>query len=452
MIAEMNPEIPQAIEVEQQILGAMLGYPKAAEIALDMLKTEVFCHAGHKMIFRAMVLLFEKGVPIDLVTVTEKLRSVGYLEQAGGSAYLATLLSEISSGANIAYHARIVQDRFVRRKWQEMGKTLQQDAADLGKETAEIATEIDAGISSLVSSNTDGLVPVDQILLDFYAELEEAAKNPNSMPGVPTGLTEIDSRLFGLQPAELIILAARPSVGKTALALQVAYHAAHAHPEKGAVVFFSVEMPRKSIVTRMVCSLTRIEYNRLRSGKLEDREWVELSRQITPLSKLPLLIDDTAGLSIFECRARLRLLARKQKISLVVVDYLQLMSGKGDNREQEISSISRGLKAVAKEVQAPVLALSQMNRAIENRVSKMPQLSDLRESGSLEQDADAVIFLSEPTDKMENQIELSIAKSRNGPKGCFSLGYFPSFFHFTDPAPQYRQEPITHWTRDRDDH
>lgn len=442
----MTDTPPQAVEVEQQILGAMLISSQAVALGLSLLQGEMFYHAPHRLIFAACAALFEQESPIDQATLCEKLKGMAYLEQAGGVVYVASLAAEVATAANLEYHARIVQDRYVRRQMQEVGSTLRQGAADLSRESAEIASSADAVLGELLSGKSDGLVLIEKILPALFSEIEEASKNPEAMIGLSTGLQAIDSRLCGLQPAELTILAARPSVGKTALALQIAQHIGASHSDKGDVVFFSVEMPRKAIVTRMLSNRTGIEYNRLRTGRLEDQDWLSLIREVGPLARIPLHIDDTGGLSILEARARLRLLSRKRKIALVVVDYLQLMSGKGDNREQEISAISRGLKAAAKEINAPVLALSQMNRAIESRASKMPQLSDLRESGSLEQDADGVIFLSDSTRSDENpQIEMSIAKSRNGPKGSFFLHYEPQFFRFSDLAPRSQQEPQSHW-------
>lgn len=434
--------IPQAIDAEQQVLGAMLISPQALAIGLAQLKSDAFYRVAHRAIFLALSALFEQGISADQITLCDQLRSTNLLDQAGGVAYIAGLASEVATGANISYHARIVQDRYLRRQVQSIGQVAWRTAGDLSQEIAQIAAQADAGISSLSAGYAGEPLLIGDILSTVLDEMQVASQAPNALVGLPTGLDEIDSRLAGLQRGELTLLAARPSVGKTALALQIAHYAAANYADQGDVLFFSVEMPRKSIATRLLSNRAGIEYNRLKTGRLSNDEWVAVTRELGSLVNLPIHIDDTGGLTILEARARLRLLARRRKISLVVVDYLQLMSGQGTSREQEISSVSRGLKAVAKEIDAPILALSQMNRAIENRFSKMPQLSDLRESGSLEQDADAVIFLSEPIKQGETpQIELSIAKSRNGPKGSFFLYCDSRFFRFADPAPEYRQEP-----------
>jgi replicative DNA helicase len=434
--------IPQAYEVEQAVLGAMLLDPAALAYGLDALGTdEVFYAANHQLIFTALGRLFDEGTPADQVTLSTELTRMGQLERAGGVVYLAQILSEVASAANIRYHVKILLDRYARRSVQRIGRKLDLEAPDLSLELEQITAAADAGLSSLHAMNPGGLVPIEAEVSDLLAEISEAAKRDDKMLGLSTGLASLDLRLCGLQPASLVLLAARPSVGKTALACQIALHVAQAHRERGTVAFFSVEMALKEILTRMLCYRLRIEFNRLRLGRLQDREWLEAVRGIGQVAQLPVHIDQTGGLSILEARTRARLLARKQPISLVVVDYLQLMTGHGDNREQEISSVSRGLKALAKEVDAPVLALSQMSRDIERRGSKVPQLSDLRDSGSLEQDADVVIFLSDPQGDESPEIEVSIAKSRNGPKGLFPLYYERQFFSFADMAPTYRTEP-----------
>lgn len=435
---------PSDHDTERAVLGAMLISSAALAQALDQLTAEVFYTEIHRLIFAAMGRLFDAGTPADQVTLTAELRRTGHLDRVGGVVYLACLSSEVATAVNVDYHGKILLERYVRRGLQGIGRRMDCDAADLAVEVDEITTAADAGLSGLVSLRPGGLVKFDATLSEVFAEITAAAQRGDELAGLSTGISSMDARLCGLSPSNLILLAARPSVGKTALACQIALHVAQAHADKGQVLFFSVEMPRRDLATRMLAYQSGIEFNRLRLGRLQDHEWLEITRDLSRFTQLPIQIDETGGLSILEARTRTRLAARKGPVSLVVVDYLQLMSAKGERREEEISAISRGLKALAKEIKAPVLALCQMNREIEKRASKMPQLSDLRESGSLEQDADAVIFLNDPLGEESPEIEVIIGKSRNGPKGSFALHYERKFFRFSDMAPGHA--PANHWS------
>ncbi len=441
---------PADHETERAVLGAMLISSAALAQALDRLTAKVFFTEIHRLIFSAMGNLFDAGTPVDQVTLTAELRRTGHLDRIGGVVYLAELASEVATAANVDYHGKILLDRYVRRGLQGIGRRMDYDAGDLAVEVEQITTAADAGLSGLVSLRPGGLVKFDAARSEVLEGISAAATRGDELAGLSTGVSSLDARLCGLPPSNLILLAARPSVGKTALACQIALHVAQAHADQGQVLFFSVEMPTRDLATRMLAHQSSIEFNRLRLGRLQDHEWLEITRDLGRFAQLPIQIDETGGLSILEARTRTRLAARKGPVSLVVVDYLQLMSGKGERREEEVSSVSRGLKALAKEIKAPVLALCQLNRAVEQRGSKIPLLSDLRESGSLEQDADAVVFLSDPQGEESPEIEVTIGKSRNGPKGSFTLHYERKFFRFSDMAPSYRVEPPTsapaaHW-------
>lgn len=438
-MAQDNTTQSNAVDTEQMVLSAMIQSINGLAWGLDALRPEMFYHIHHQFIFQALAALFDQGDAVDLTTLGNQLTRMGRTPEITSS-YLATVATAAIGAAHLPDHVKIVIDHHQRRSLQLIGRTLQSQAVDLSTTVDAITAAADHGLSSIISSRSGGLLRLDAILPGILESIEQAAKAPEGCKGVTTGISSLDSRIGSLQPSTLVLVAARPSVGKSALAGQIALHVAERHPQAGSVLFFSVEMSTEELVLRMLTQRTRIEFNRLRDGQLADQDWQTLTKGLSKFYSLPIHIDSSGDLSILEARTRTKLQARKGPISLVVVDYLQLMLADAENRQQEISQISRGLKALAKEHKCPVLALCQMNRAIETRMSKMPQLSDLRESGSLEQDADVVMFLND-SGPDSNELEAVIAKNRNGPKGTFKLHYERQYFSMGDPAPEWRVEP-----------
>ncbi len=438
---------PQAIPLEEAVLGAFMLDKNAFSVALDILKEPSFYLDAHQLIFKAMIRLFEKLQPIDLLTVTEELRKSGDLEKIGGPFYLVELTNKITSAANIEYHARIIAQKHILRELIRTSTEVIRDAYD---ETNDVFTLLDSAERNLfdITQNhmSKGSERVGAIATETLKKLESLPESNSGTTGVPSGFIMLDKVTAGWQPSDLIIVAARPGMGKTAFTLALAKNAAMDF--KKPVAFFSLEMSNMQLVTRLISGESEIEGSKLRSGRLDESEWQTLHRTIGTLTEVPLFIDDTPGINIFELRAKCRRLKSQHDIQLIIIDYLQLITGGSDgnkmgNREQEISGISRALKGMAKELNVPVIALSQLNRSVEkSATSKRPQLSDLRESGAIEQDADIVSFIYRPEyykiseDEEGNDTrglaEVIIAKHRNGALETVKLRFIDHFAKFTD--------------------
>lgn len=421
---------PQAIDLEEAVLGAMMIDKKGVDDVIDLLSPETFYKEAHQHIFEAINQIFKEGQPIDLLTVSAQLRQNGKLDLAGGDFYLIGLTQKISSSAHIEFHARIILQKFIQRSLIRISSEIIEDCFD---ETTDVFDLLDKSESKFYEVTQGNIKKSSETAHDLVIQakkrIEEIA-NQEGLSGVATGFTKLDDLTSGWQPSDLIIMAARPGMGKTAMVLSMARNIAIDY--KNPVAVFSLEMSSVQLITRLISSETGLTSEKLRTGKLEKHEWEQLNTKVKDLEKAPLYIDDTPSLSIFDLRAKARRLHSQHGIKLIIIDYLQLMtagnSGKGGgNREQEISTISRNLKALAKELNIPVIALSQLSRAVETRTgSKRPLLSDLRESGAIEQDADIVSFIYRPEyykidqwdddeqSPTKDQAEFIIAKHRNG--------------------------------------
>lgn len=437
---------PNALPLERAVLGALMLDKEAIMVVLDLLQAESFYSDAHQAIYKAMIRLLHRSQPIDLLTVTEELKNTGELEIAGKPSYLVELTNNVASAANIEYHARLIVQKSAAREVIRFSTKAIARAYDDTTDILDLIGDVTENVGDLVDGfSKKSAVRVADALPKFIKKLEEVSKSEaKGLTGVPTGFTDLDRITAGWQPSDLIILAARPGMGKTALALALAKNAAMDFG-KG-VAFFSLEMSINQLVGRLVSLEAEISGTKLRTGELEDYEWTQLNVAIEKMGEVPIFIDDTAGINIFELRAKCRRLKMQHDIQMVVVDYLQLMSGGSNfkgNREQEISSISRGLKGLAKELDVPVIALSQLSRAVETRGGmKRPMLSDLRESGSIEQDSDIVGFIYRPEyyqilEDEEGQSlkgigEVIIAKHRNGALGTIKLKFIDKFAKYTD--------------------
>ncbi|WP_432718610.1 replicative DNA helicase [Pectinatus frisingensis] len=433
---------PQNIEAEQSVLGAMMiSHDAIAEAAQILIDTD-FYREAHRITFATMLEIFNRNDPVDLITVTEQLRKSNQLEKVGGITFLTALSNNVPTAANITYHAKIVKEKAQLRALINTATSI----AAMGYEDDEaVDTVLDKSekmILDVASNRTVGdFIPIKTILLDTFSKIEQMHEAKGGITGLSTGFKDLDKLTSGFQPSDLILVAARPSMGKTAFTLNIATHAAVRKKEP--VAFFSLEMSKEQLVQRMLCSEGAIDSQRLRTGGLLDDDWQRLISAADRLSSAPIFIDDTPGISIMELRSKARRLKLEKGLSLLIIDYLQLMqgrsAGKGDNRQQEISEISRSLKALARELNVPVVALSQLSRSVEARQIKKPMLSDLRESGSLEQDADIVMFLYredyyDPDTENKNITDVIIAKHRNGPVDTIQLYFQKEFTRFGNLA------------------
>ncbi len=437
---------PQAIPLEEVVLGAIMidkdGFPSIIEI----LRKESFYLEKNQVIFGVMSELFGKSQPIDLLTVHEALKKNDQLNLAGGLQYLMELTNKVGSAANIEFHARIIAQKYIQRELIRVSTQVINESFDDTRDVLEILDDAERGLFDITDQNLNtGYQSLSSLMVKAQKEIEAVSLRGSDMTGVSTGFAGLDKMTNGWQPSDLIIMAARPGMGKTAFTLSLAKNAAESG--KG-VAFFSLEMANVQLVQRLLAMEAEINSSKLRSGRLEEYEWNKLHAAVEKLSQLPIYIDDTPGINIFELRAKCRRLKQNHQISMIIIDYLQLMAGapndKRGNREQEISSISRSLKGLAKELHVPVIALSQLSRAVESRGGdKRPQLSDLRESGAIEQDADIVTFIYRPgyyglgDDKMEvpeDLTEIILAKHRNGGLGTVNLRFVPHFVKFEDPG------------------
>lgn len=419
---------PQNIDAEEAILGAVLTNPISLTKIVDLISPESFYKPANKIIFDAVVYLFAKNQAIDIVTVSERLNESGKLDLIGGRAYINDLALNVVTTANIEYYAKIVQEKAIKRSLINAGSEIVEMAYDnyTTEATLDNAEKLIFNIAQQKTS-TD-LIAVKDLVLTSYEKIEYRYNHRDELIGVPTGFYDLDMMTSGLQKADLVVLAARPSMGKTAFALNIAQHVGL--KAKKAVAIFSLEMPKEQLVQRMLCSEAEVDTQRLKTGNMQAKDWEKLTTTMNHFADAPIYIDDSAGATVLDIRAKCRRLAMEEKeLGLVVIDYLQLMEGSAgkDDRNQQISGISRGLKALARELGVPVIALSQLSRAVEQRTDKKPMLSDLRESGAIEQDADIVMFIyrdeyynKEDSDN-KGKAEVIIAKHRNGPVGNVDL-------------------------------
>ena len=429
---------PQNIEAEQSVLGSVLLKAKSFGNVLEILKPNDFYLESHRLIYEAMLDLFEQNEPQDLLTITNLLSDKNALEKVGGSSYLARLTSIVPVTANIASYAKIIRNKAILRHLIEVNTDIASRCYEEQGDIDILVDEAEQAIFDIAGSKSgQGFTEIKQIVPESFALINQLFKNKALITGVPTGYTDLDKMTAGLQPSDLIILAARPSMGKTSFAMNIAQNAALV--EKTGVAVFSLEMSKEQLVMRLLSSVGRIDSQRIRTGKLQPEDFDKLNRAVGQLSAAPIYIDDTPSISVLEMRAKVRRLAAQHDIGLIVVDYLQLMRGRSttENRTQEISEISRSLKALAKEHKIPVIALSQLNRSLESRTDKRPMMSDLRESGAIEQDADVITFIyrDEVYNKSEDNpdrgtAEIIIGKQRNGPTGVLRLTFIKEFTMF----------------------
>ena len=432
---------PHDIEAEQAILGCMLTDRDSVIAAIEVLKEDAFYREDNKAIYAAILGLYSKNEPIDIITVKAELIETGSFERVGGLEYLASLPERVPTTANVDKYIKIVDEKAMLRNLISSANELVALGYDETEDVDRIMDMAEKKIFDLAQKkNTKGYAALKDVLVETFAKLEELYNQKGQLSGTPTGFKDYDLKTSGLHDSDLIIVAARPAMGKSAFAINIATNVA-VQAKKG-VAIFNLEMSKDQVGNRILCCEALVDSNKVRTGQLEDDDWVKLASTLTRLSEAPIYIDDTAGISIMEIRAKCRKLKIEKDIGLIVIDYLQLIQGSGKknaSREQEISEISRSLKILAKELQVPVIALSQLSRSVEKRDDKRPMLSDLRESGSIEQDADIVIFLyrddyyNENTDK-PGVCEVNIAKHRSGPTDKIDLTWVSRYTKFADKA------------------
>lgn len=430
---------PHDIEAEQAVIGSMLTDKDAVSTSIEVLKEEDFYREDNRIIYSAMINLYNRAEPIDLITVKSELEFMGKFDQIGGFEYLTELPEKVPTTANAEKYVKIVEEKSVLRNLIKTANEIIEFGYDSTQEVDDIMENAEKKIFNLMQDkNQKGYVPIKDVLVDSFTQLEELYNRKQHITGVPTGFADLDYRTAGLHGSELILIAARPAMGKSAFALNIATNAALRGNTSVAV--FTLEMSKEQMVNRILCSEAMVDSNKVRTGKLEDEDWGKLAGAIGPLSETGIYIDDTPGISVMEIRAKCRKLKLEKDIGLVVIDYLQLVQGsnkRNSSREQEISEISRSLKILAKELNVPVIALSQLSRAVEQRPDHRPMLSDLRESGAIEQDADIVMFLyrddyyNEDSEK-KNIAEIIIAKHRGGSTGTVDLGWLGSYTKFVN--------------------
>ncbi|MCG6929535.1 MAG: replicative DNA helicase [Desulfofustis sp.] len=428
---------PHNIDAEQSVLGSIMLKDDGFLNVNEIISADDFYRESHRLIFKAMIELFERSEPHDLVTLSGHLKDTNQLETAGGASYLASLTSIVPVTANIQSYARIIRQKSILRKLINASSDIANRCFDEQDDIDHLVDDAEQTIFEIAGNrSTTQFTPLKSIIPESFRAIEKLSERRELITGVPTGYLELDRMTAGLQPSDLIILAGRPSMGKTALALNIAQHAALV--DKTGVAVFSLEMSKEQLAMRLLSSVGRIDSQSIRTGRLRDEDWNPLSRAVGMLSEAPIFIDDTPALSIPEMRSKMRRLASQNDIGLILIDYLQLMRGRSmENRTQEISEISRSLKALAKEHNIPVLALSQLNRSLESRTDKRPMMADLRESGAIEQDADLICFIyrDEVYHKSEDNpdkgiAEIIIGKQRNGPTGVTRLFFKKEFTTF----------------------
>ncbi len=430
--------LPHSLEAEQSVIGSMIMDREAIVAASELITGEDFYNKQYGILFETMIELNDEGSPVDLVTLQNRLKEKDVPPEVSSLEFVRDLITAVPTSANIKYYAAIVSEKSVLRKLIRLNEEIA-NTCYAGKENLEfILEDTEKKIFQLVQKRNGGeFVPIRQVVMNAMDKIEKAAKNKGSVTGISTGFTDLDYRTAGMQPSDLVLIAARPSMGKTAFVLNIAQHVAFR--QNKTVAIFSLEMSKEQLVNRMFSLESNVDAQKLRTGQLNDQEWERLIESAGVIGKSNLIIDDTPGISISELRSKCRKYKLEHNLSMIMIDYLQLMTGSGrsDSRQQEISDISRSLKAVARELSVPVLALSQLSRAVEQRPDHRPMLSDLRESGAIEQDADVVMFIyrddyyNHDTDR-KGISEIIIAKQRNGPIGTVELAWLPEYTKFAN--------------------
>ncbi len=431
--------MPNSLEAEQSVTGSMIMDKDAIVTAMEILQKEDFYHQQYGILFEAMTELYGAGQPVDLVTLQNKLKEKDVPKEVQSLEFVRDLVTSVPTSANVKYYAGIVKDHSVKRKLIRITEEIENECY-AGKESLEsVLNKTEHDIFALLSNRTSGeYVPIRQIVMDALETIEKASRQKGAVTGIPTGFKDLDYRTAGLQPSDLVLIAARPSMGKTAFVLNIAQYVAF--HEKMCTAIFSLEMSKGQLVNRLFALESKVDAQALRTGNLTDTDWEKLVEGAGVIGDSELIIDDTPGISISELRSKCRRYKLEHDLKLIIIDYLQLMSGSGrnsDSRQQEVSDISRALKGLARELQVPVVALSQLSRAVEQRPDHRPMLSDLRESGAIEQDADVVMFIyrddyyNKDTD-LKGVSEIIIAKQRNGPIGTVNLAWLPEYTKFAN--------------------
>lgn len=428
---------PQNIEAEMAVIGSMLIEEDAISLVLEILRADDFYKEPHRKIFSGIVKLYDQRKAVDLITLVESLKNDNVLEEVGGASYLAGLTNVVPTAANILHYAKIVKEKNILRQLINHATQIVTDAYQTEEDVNGVLDRAEKLIFRIADDRIGkvGFTSIKDVIKDSIEAIDKLYQNKAHVTGVPTGFTDFDIKTAGLQPSDLIIIAGRPSMGKSALAINMVEYASIAH--KIPVAFFSLEMSKEQLVQRLLCSHARVDAQKVRTGYLSAQDWPLLTAAAGKLSEAPIYIDDTPGISVLELRAKARRLKAHQDIKLLVLDYLQLMRGSdnAESRQQEISEISRSLKALARELNVPIIAISQLSRAVESRTDHRPQLSDLRESGAIEQDADVVVLLMREeyynaTEQNKGLAEAIIAKQRNGPVGTVTLSFIKEFTRF----------------------
>lgn len=442
---------PQSIEAEQAALGAMLLEREAISRAVELLRPEDFYREAHRSIFHGILDLFNRNEPVDLITLGEWLKSHEQLEAIGGALYLTTMMQQVPTAAGISNYAAIIRNKSLQRQLIKTADEIMAAAYQGDRDLEELVDESEQKIFAIAERNlSNGFASLQELVKQQFYNIEDTKISGLAGSGLNTGFSELDAITAGLQPSDMIILAARPSMGKTALALNIARNVAVSQQESTAVALFSLEMSKEQLALRLLCSEARVTQDNVRHAMISDDDMGRLAQAVEKLWECPIYIDDTPSISVLEMRGKCRRLKAEHGLGLIVIDYLQLMnsSGRAENRVQEIAIIARGLKALAREMKVPVIALSQLSRMVESRSPRRPQLSDLRESGAIEQDADLVLFLYRPAyygeeellrinydpERDKNVTEVLVAKQRNGPTGTIKLVWMPEFGQFGDLA------------------
>lgn len=430
--------LPHSVEAEQSVIGSMIMDREAIVVASEIITGEDFYNKQYGILFETMIELNESGNPVDLVTLQNRLKEKDVPPEVSSLEFVRDLITAVPTSANIKYYATIVAEKSTLRKLIRLNEEIA-NTCYAGKENLEfILEDTEKRVFQLVQKrNTGEFVPIRQVVMNAMEKIESAAKNKGAVTGIPTGFIDLDYRTAGMQPSDLVLIAARPSMGKTAFVLNIAQHVAFR--QNKTVAIFSLEMSKEQLVNRMFSLESRVDAQHLRTGQLDDQEWEKLIESAGVIGSSNLIIDDTPGISISELRSKCRKYKLEHNLSMIIIDYLQLMTGSGrsDSRQQEISDISRSLKAVARELSVPVLALSQLSRAVEQRPDHRPMLSDLRESGAIEQDADVVMFIYRDDyynhdSELKGISEIIIAKQRNGPIGTVQLAWLPEYTKFAN--------------------
>lgn len=430
--------LPHSVEAEQSVIGSMIMDREAIAVASEIITGEDFYNKQYGILFETMIELNDEGKPVDLVTLQDRLKEKDVPPEVSSLEFVRELITAVPTSANIKYYATIVAEKFTLRKLIRLNEEIANDCY-IGKESLEvILEETEKKIFEIVQKRNAGdYVPIRQIVMNAMDKIERASKNKGAVTGIATGFVDLDYKTAGMQPSDLVLIAARPSMGKTAFVLNIADHIAFKLNKT--VAIFSLEMSKEQLVNRLFSLESKVDSQHIRTGQLSDQEWEKLIESAGVIGRSNLIIDDTPGISIAELRSKCRKYKLEHGLSMIIIDYLQLMSGSGrsDSRQQEISDISRSLKAIARELSVPVLALSQLSRAVEQRPDHRPMLSDLRESGAIEQDADVVMFLyrddyyNHDTDR-KDIAEVIIAKQRNGPIGTIELAWLPNYTKFAN--------------------